>query len=271
MSANIFGARLMSYKVQCVATLLGLGCLLSASSTLAAPLVFNIDSTLSSISLTMELTGGAPFTSAQFPGSNTTSLFGAMDVDVVPGTSVQFLTTGNTQLALQSLPVAPQSGGGVVGVPGSGPGQIGLDALIPSFAQGVLAARHVIGDSTSGAIPLVGNAFDSTGLSFALVSGNADYNLSTFLGPEIGTASIVGGGALDTLSGGTLTEVGTLLTLTLPLLVNEDLTIAGIPVTAVLTGQIVATATIPEPSTMVLACLAAIGLGVVAIRKRRKR
>ena len=88
------------------------------SSVVASPLVFQIDPTQSQISMMLETEDGTPVSTAQTPGSDTTSLSGTVDVDVT-GSTLQFLTTSNTQFALQSVPQAPLSSGAAGTAPAS--------------------------------------------------------------------------------------------------------------------------------------------------------
>ncbi len=264
----------MNRSSRLVATSLALVCLLSATRALAVSTTFTINTALSSESVTI-LSGGTPISTAQFPGSNTTSLFGTMSVDTSGG-NVQLISTNDTNLNLQALPVAPAPGGGApFPAVGSGPGDIGLNLYAPvSFA----AIRGAIGDETSGAIPLVGNAFDASQVTLLQFTGTLDYNLSGLGGSFatlIGTTSIAGGSALNTATGGTLTTVGNLETLTIPLLVDIPIHVpvgggsGFITLDNIVTGTIVATALVPEPSSLMLAALG-IPVALVARRKLRK-
>jgi hypothetical protein len=273
----------MNRKSRIVATLLGLGCLVSATSILAAPLTFTIDPTRSSLKASLATTTGVTFTAAQGPGSDTASLSGTVNTDLVPGTSIQFLTTSNTNPALYTgtvpfigVPglVAPAVGGAF---PGAAPGQFGLLALIPGVlggpgpgGTGLIGVRGVVSDQTSPALPLAGGAFVATGVTIANVAGTADVNTTILGTPVIATLSEVGS-APDLNPAGMLVETPTLDTLTLPILTHTLINAgSGVVLVAVEMGTIVATAVpnpIPEPSTFVLAGFALAGLALCVRRK----
>ncbi len=98
-------------------------------------LTFTIDSSQSSLSLSLYTTDGTLISSEQTLGSDTTSLSGTFDVDLT-STTIEFLPTGDTQFALQPVPQAPQPGGSA----GTAPAQIGLNVDLSPIASGVVAA-----------------------------------------------------------------------------------------------------------------------------------
>lgn len=230
-----------------VCCLAALGSSICALDTcFASQLTFAIDSQQSFITFSLETAQGVPISTAQTAGSDTTSLSGTMNVDLT-ATTIQFLTTSDTQFALQALPQSPLPGGGA----GSAAAQYGLNVSLAGVGGGVVAARDYVSDTTSGAIPLVGNTFDATQTTLNLVVGNTDYNLTLFGNPFAGTIGTNFPGA-NMLSGGTITSAGGLYTLTLPVLVTGPVTVGGVTVTDVYSGQIVATAAVPEPSSLAL-------------------
>jgi len=280
----------MNRTSRIVATLLGLGCLLSTTSAFAVHLSFTIDPTMSHLTASLATTTGVTFTAAQGPGSDTASLSGTLLADVVPGTSIQFQSTANTIPALYTgtvpfigVPglVAPAVGGAF---PGAAPGQFGLLANIPGVVggpipgppggAGLIGVRGIVGDQTSGALPVAGGAFVATGVTIANVAGTADVNLSILGTPVVGTLSEVGS-ASDLNPAGMLVETPTLDTLTLPILTHVLINAgSGVIIVAVESGTIVATAStvpIPEPSTFVLAGFALAGLGLCIRRKFPQR
>ncbi|MBI2825242.1 MAG: PEP-CTERM sorting domain-containing protein [Planctomycetia bacterium] len=259
----------MNRTIRSVAVLLGLGFAHATTVALAAPTTFTIDSNLSVLTLSFETSPGSPFTAPQFPGSDTTSLSGTQTVDVT-GSTIRFLPTGNVHFALQPAPVAPAIGGAF---PGNGPGQYGLLALIPGVAggpgpggTGLVAARGLVADSTSGVIPLIGNSFDASQLVSTFVAGTADVNVLVLGTPVVGTASLAGGFANNQLTAGTLTSIGGIETLTVPIFTEAPVVVQGVTVLETLAGQIVATAVVPEPSTLILAAVG--GLALLAFGRR---
>jgi len=230
-----------------------------ASRAVAVPLTFTIDPTLSSLHIIIK-SAGTPISSPQFAGSDTSSISGTVNTDIT-GSTIQFLTTANEVLALQPAPLAPAiGGGGTFPALGSDPGNIGMWLFVPGVAAGAL--RGLVSDNTSGVIPLVGNAFDSTQVTLIQSAGTIDYNL-TGLGGAFATlkghGSLAGGSGLNGAAGGTLVSALGIDTLTLPLSVDIPFTAGPATLDAIVTGVVVATAPVPEPSTLIMA-----GLGLVA-------
>lgn len=259
----------MNRTLRSVAVLLGCGLVHTTDVAFGAPTTFTIDSNLSFLTLSFETSPGSPFTAPQFPGSDTTSLSGTQTVDVT-GTTIRFLPTGDVNFALQPAPVAPAIGGAF---PGSAPGQYGLLALIPGVAggpgpggTGLVAARGLVADGRSGVIPLIGNSFDASQIVSTFVAGTADVNVLVLGTPVVGTASLAGAFANNQLTAGTLTSVGGIKTLTIPILVEAPVVVEGVTILEALAGQIVATAVVPEPSTLILAAVG--GLALLAFGRR---
>lgn len=256
-------------------TLLSLGAsfLIASSTVKAAPHVFTIDPTRSHLNFALESSPGSPFTSAQFSGANSTSLSGTQIVDIT-GSNIKFISTGNVQFAAQSSPVAPAFGGGY---PGSAAGQYGLLAQIPGAISGpgpggtgLIGARGFVGDATSGAIPLVGTTFDASQIVPDFTAGSLDYNLSIFSTPYQGSLNVGGNAPNNELTGGSLTNAGGIYTLTIPIFIESPVTVAGYTAYEQFSGQVVATAAVPEPSTIVLGALGTVGLAFAVVRGRRR-
>ncbi len=111
-----------------------------------------------------------------------------------------------------------------------------------------------MGDATSAAIPVSGGSFDATQVYITLTSGVTSYNLPS----------------PNQTGGGTLSLAGDVYTLTLPLLSVYPVTVAGLTVLTAYSGQIVATAVVPEPGTFVLATIGATAIAVFARKFRRR-
>jgi MYXO-CTERM domain-containing protein len=228
----------------------------------ATVLNFTIDPQQSTFRFALETTDGTQFTGPQTAGSDTTVASGTALIDVTP-TSIQFLTTADTQFALQTLPQAPLPGGSA----GTAPAQLGLSVALAGIVSGVVAARGYVGDATSPVIPLVGVAFDASQVTLDLPAGDTDYNLN-FSGFPVSGSVTENFPALNTLTGGSLTLVGGIYTMTLPLLVKGSITISGVAIVPVYSGVIVATAPVPEPGGPLLA---AIGMVALLFARRRHR
>ncbi len=218
-----------------------------AARSVASPLVFTIDTAQSQISLAIQEPDGTPISSAQTLGSDTTSVAGSALVDVT-GSSVQFLSTGDAQFAQQAAPQSPLANGSA----GTAAAQYGLDILIPGIGGGTVAVRQLVGDVTSGVLPVAGGTFDATQLALQFLTGSVAYNLELLGNPIVGSADITFP-VTNQLSGGTISLAGGVYTITIPLLAVGSDEIDGISVLGVYTGNIVATAVVPEPSGVVLA------------------
>jgi PEP-CTERM motif len=230
------------------------------TSSRATPFVFNLDPAQSRITLSIESSDGTLLSSAQTPNSDVTSISGTFKADVTAST-IQFLSTNNAQFALQNTPQSPLASG----ASGSSLAQYGLSLAINGVGGGVVAARNYVGDATSGVIPLTGGTFDGTKTNLSLATGITSYNLTLFGSPVVGmidTNSFLA----NTLSGGTLTSAGGVYTLHLPVLVPDPLVFDGVPLTFVYSGELVGTATVPEPASVLLA---AIGVAVLVCCRRR--
>lgn len=239
------------------------------SASFAEQMTFTIDSSRSSLVLSLDIQPGVPITTAQFPGSDTVSLSGTQTLDVTSN-SITFLSTDDVHFGIQPAPVSPANGGVY---PGSETGNYGLLASIPGLVggpgpggTGLIATRDFLGGVFSNSIPLNGTSFSANETFLKLVSGLVDVNVTLVGQPYQNTLSF-SGADINQRASGTLTQNGGIYTLTLPILASSSLTVGAATVLETYTGQLVATARVPEPGTLVLAAVG--GLAVIACRRVR--
>jgi hypothetical protein len=271
------------------------GTLILAASAGAATLTFDINPGLSSIGLAGAF-GAIPLF-PQAAGADITSYSGTIRVsvdDALAPTSIEFVS-GGSAIAANSGDWLPNDvlgcgagencggddpntikGDADPGAPA--PANYGLGVFLTSEDLGLPAGlgeatalgavRGLTLSLTSGAVPLVGGAFDSTQL-LAIDSGAFDTNINSTL-----PVGIVDGADTDDLSGdtadgpngagdGMYAVVGNVATLTVPMsfLFSGDVTLA-------MTGALVATRVVPEPSSL---WLVAVGGAVVLAAASRRR
>jgi hypothetical protein len=163
--------------------------------------------------------------------------------------------------------------------PGSAPAAYGFDITVinASILQGGAAIRNVFGELTSGVMNLTAGAFNGTQVTVGIPSAHADLFI---FGPGLGTlvpaadntvgSDLTGLSSLNTSPVGAISVVGLTEILTLTVNTTFSQSLNDIPVQFALTGTIVATRTVPEPSTVTLLLAGAVGI-VVAGRRRWKR
>jgi hypothetical protein len=211
-----------------------LGCFLAQH---ANAFIFTIDPLSSSLSLSGTVAG---FTlTQQGPGSLTTTYSGSINADFNSST-IQFnnaaaaaAINGNWQ---------PLPGGGS----GSAPANYGGQASLGGFGIAFGAGRNIVLDITSGVIPLSGTSFDASQLSISPTTGALDYN-SPF---GSGSTSLAGLFGANMATMGDISVVGGIATLTIPVQITQVLTlVSNGDTTITLSGNLVATAAVPEAST----------------------
>ena len=138
--------------------------------------------------------------------------------------------------------------------------------LVQDVASGVVSARDYVADATSGVILVIGGSFDATQVLLNLTTGITAYNLTVLGTPHAGNFDLTIP-APNQVGGGTLALAGDVYTLTLPVLSVHSATVDGVTVLTAYSGQIVATAAVPEPASLVLVL---IGVASIAIRVRRR-
>ena len=200
---------------------------------------------------------------------------------IVSGNSIEFKAGSSIDAWLSD------NGGGWAPISGGGPQSTFVDyltnpALRSSADYGwnlggaVFAAfRNFVFGATSGVLPMPGGvvagSFSST-QSLDIASGEASYADivgGAFTAP--GSFDLTGASLANAAANGTVTSVGNVLTLTMPIKITQAVDISGTPVDLVAYGTLVATATafVPEPSSIILAS-AGLGMLVMVGLRRRK-
>lgn len=147
---------------------------------------------------------------------------------------------------------------------------------------GYLAFQDVSYDVVSGSLGLGGDpnttqTFDSSALDLGILQATIalDGLSIIIIGQPIpdGFTSLTNALATNTAAGGTIVNLGgDDRQLTIPVLLPLAYDLGdGIILTLNVTGQIVATATIPEPSTFMMAGVGLVSLGICARRRFRRR
>lgn len=229
-------------------------------------------------------------------------LDGTVATNLVDGASIDFLGGSHNIQALNSGNFRPNPAsfdpnatnaenpdGQFIGTgtaPAAFAARVNVFALIATRTAGYLALRNVFGDLESGVIPLGGGttiAGGTTALGIASATGDLD---GLFMDPILGIAigqpipdtaglaiSLPAGSNFNSL-GGSVTDLGGLdrrlnLSINMPLSFDLD----GIVLNASITGQIVAFTTlvpVPEPSSVIMASFAALGLCWAGRRRFRR-
>ncbi len=236
----------------------------SAAIAQAVPVVYTIDSPTSF--LTIQIPG---LTIPQNAGSDTTTLFGTLNANLT-GTptlgTIELTGGGDVQFNLQPLDPAP----GPFGAAGTAPAQYGLFVNLAPFASGPAALRDAVAEATSVLpIAVAGGVFDAAEVNMEILSANLDFDIAGTLLTEADRAVLSNQGGANGPGVGTLSLVGLIETLFIPVNVAIPFDDLGLPLTIEVTGQITATRVIPEPGTIVMLGVGMIGL--VAVGRRRFR
>jgi hypothetical protein len=216
---------------------------LRAPEARAAERIYEILTNESSIAISGTVTSatlGTATIAEQGPGSLVTSYSGTIRTDRGPGT-IQFLG-GSAVDANVSGSWQPLADGSA----GTASADYGGRAQFNIFATLYFAARNVVADLTSGAMPVTNGDFDQSTTTMTFAQGSIGYRDSPF-GATAGMRSLVG--ESGTLSGtGLLTtemQPGELLeTLTIPINSSVSIPAGDGFVNLTLTGQLVAAAPI---------------------------
>jgi hypothetical protein len=210
---------------------------------------FTIDPFQSSLTVGGNLYG-KPY-NQQGTGSFTSSYSGSIKLDVQPG-NIQFVggsvidagTTGNW---------APQTGSPLATT--TAPADYGAYTNDTAGGYAIkiyLASRNLIADLTSGVVPVSGGSFSADGINFGFTQGQTDWTVIINLNGatyDYNTSSLVGASANTVGGTGSLSTSNWIQTLTIP--INVGIPIDGDGKNGIdslfgLTGQLVATATIPQ-------------------------
>lgn len=235
----------------------------------AATYTFTIDPLQSSLTISGTADFGVYGTypiAPQGPGSTTAPISGSVVAITDLATTISF-PGGSSLVPGITGNWAP----GVGGAAGTQPAEFGV-LVSGGFLGGIdYAGTNVNLDLTSGPIALLGPAFDATNLTGTLLSGTVDIRgYGPLLNGAFDSQSFSNLSDQNQSGLGSLTVLGNLATLTIPVYVQEDLPFTFSTAHATLTGQIVATAVVPEPSTMAMAALGAIGMVVLGGFRRAK-
>jgi hypothetical protein len=218
--------------------------------------------------------------------TNIASVSGTLATDYIEGGSLDFVS-GSSIVALNSGNYRPNPAAfnpsatdtnnpdGIYTNAATAAGVFGgkLVALdLSSAAFAYLAFRNVNLAIDSSVMPFVGNTFNTAaGLSFGIASAGLDIDGVGVILPEniIPDArnTPVSSIAANANPNGTLADLGGLnrritIPINVPLLINFE----GSTLNATLTGQIVANAVVPEPSTLMMA-----GIGLLSLAFRAPR
>jgi hypothetical protein len=209
--------------------------------------IYNIVSNQSNIAISGTVTSSSLGTAAiqqQGPGSLVTSYTGMIRTDRGPNT-IQFLAGSAADASLNGN-WQPRSDGSSGNAPADYGGRVPFNALATLF----FAARDVVGDLTSGTLPISSGNFNLSNVNLTFTSGSIAYRDSPF-GLESGFRPLVGeSGALSgtgSLTSQTQTGGGVLETLSIPVNATVLVTTSQGNINLMLAGKVVVTATLPAP------------------------
>jgi hypothetical protein len=249
-------------RVRFLSAVLGAAVTIVAGATARADVrTYTVDPTASTLQFSGTI-AGLP-AGPQTAGSDTTRYSGSLMADVT-STTIQFLDGGAIDAQQQALSQQPSANGTSFTAAAA---DYGFTFNQPPFDTGRAAIRNLILDMTSGVLARSGTSIPS-GQNVVVDSGVIDYRVEG-LNNANGREPQTGEFAINEAGPGTLTVVGNIETLTIPISARYFFTtidISDARLTA--TGQIVATRVIPEPTSAgVLTIAAAVACG---LRRRRQ-
>jgi len=217
---------------------------------------------------TVDLGGGPVPFSDQSPGSSIAAYNGTIEVLVDDFFNPSTISIQSASLVAQDYP-----GGPLLPAPGGGPspGDTGAPAqanygieLDTGFGFAYAAVRGLVWDLSAPAEPVVGGTFSSLSQTLAATAGTFDVNIG--LPPSLGGSA--SSDPIDTIIVNTAgpsiyTVNGSTAIIVIPFLATAPGSLA-----LEYAGTIVATATIPEPTSCLLLSVGLVGL--VGWRQRRR-
>ncbi len=259
------------------------------STSVAAPLTLTVDPSRSSVTFS-DLYGvfngnvlrlsDVPLTSnleEQEPGSSETTLSGSLEIDLDLGAETLSLLGGSVlDAAVTGTNLVTDAAGN------QGEADLALQADSQLLFRTYYSLTDLVLDVEQSTMALAdGGGFYQIAGGQSILMSDGDFNL--FLGGPVfpnGTLTQIDVASLQAsnlLTGGTLTVTGNLVELALPFEVEVALpgdplnvgSIGGTEGGYVLEGEIIATAIIPEPNTLVLLCTGALALPFLRRRSLR--
>lgn len=247
----------------------------AGATSYAVPLVFQLDSALSSLSI--DPSASPVPTTMQGAGSWTASYSGFVVADVTD-TTIQLLPSTNLVAGVSGdwkpgldYPTSGRAEDDLEYVNASAPANYGSIANLSAFG-GPSASNSAIRDlrlslSDASPKPIVGGAFSEAGMTAGFHSGVHYYSYGSAApaGPisDLSGSGITIQSTVDSVGEATLVQSGNLLTMTLPVEFNVSYFVSNM----IYRGAIVATAIVPEPLSIGLVLPAASSL--LLTRRRR--
>jgi hypothetical protein len=216
-----------------------------AAPALAVERVYSIDTNQSSIAISGTVTSASLGNAAieeQGAGSLSTSYSGIIRTDRSANT-IQFLPGSEADASVNGTwrPLADGAGG-------MAPADYGARVPFNILATLYVAAREMVGDFSSGILPVTAGSFDLSAVALEFTGGSIAYRDEPF-GLESGSRSLIGESGLLEGTGLLTSQMqagGILETLTIPVNSSVTVTVSEASINLALSGQLVATALVPS-------------------------